>query len=307
VDNLGQFIGSHAVLLFGTLALTMLWLTALAWWMVSRWGERWWSAGMQAWAALLQSEWIQRLLARFPALRKLRENRFVAGGYLGVHSVIGFLIVLVTLSIFAELADEIAEDEDFAHFDTELTLTLSQTLAPKTLQAFYWITQLGDVRTLVALGIAVTAFLLLRKRWLLAASWSLALAGNGLLVRLLKWIFQRDRPLHEHGLLIEQGWSFPSGHASGALVAYGMLAYLLVRATPRGWHLLIVCAAIALILLIGFSRVFLQVHYFSDVVAGYMSGMAWLVVCVGGCEVVLRQRARRPKNARSSRAFASGG
>jgi undecaprenyl-diphosphatase len=65
-----------------------------------------------------------------------------------------------------------------------------------------------------------------------------------------------------------------------------MLAYLLVRVVPRIWHLPIVCAAIGLILAIGFSRIFLQVHYFSDVIAGYMSGASWLVVCVGGCEVV---------------------
>jgi undecaprenyl-diphosphatase len=292
-DSLGHFIGAHALLLFGGLALIMLLLTAIAWWAVGRWGERWWRAGMQAWTTLLQSEWVKQLLARFPGLRKLRENRFVAGGYLGVHGVIGFLIVLVTLSVFAELADEISEGEAFTSFDTELTLTLAQTLQPQALQAFYGITQLGNVHTLVALGIAVTALLLLRKRWLLAASWNLALAGNGLLNSFLKWIFQRDRPLHVHGLLIEQGWSFPSGHASGALVAYGMLAYLLVRSAPRGWHLLIVCAAIALILLIGFSRVFLQVHYFSDVVAGYMSGAAWLAVCVAGCEVVRRRAGRR--------------
>lgn len=282
------------MLLFAGLALIMLWLTALGWLLVGRWGDRWWGAGMQAWTTLLASDFAQRCLTRFPALRKLRENRFVAGGYLGVHSLAGFLIVLATLSVFIELADEISEDEAFARFDTQLTLTLSQTLASEALRAFYWITQLGDVRTLTTLGLAVTTLLLLRKKWLLAASWSLALAGNGLLNRFLKWIFQRDRPLHEHGLLIEQGWSFPSGHASGALVAYGMLAYLLMRVVPKAWHLAVVCAAIALILSIGFSRVFLQVHYFSDVIAGYMTGAAWLVVCVGGCEVAGRTRRQKP-------------
>lgn len=288
VDNPGQFIGSHALLLFGSLALIMLCFTAFAWWAVGRWGERGWRAGLRAWVTLLKSEPAQRLLARFPALRQLRENRFVASGYLGIHTIVGFLVILATLSVFAELADEISEDEAFTRFDTELTRTLSQTLKPETLQYFYWITKLGDVRTLTALAVAVTVFLLIRKRWLLAASWSLTLAGNGLLIRLLKWIFQRERPLHDHGLLIAHGWSFPSGHASGALVAYGMLAYLLVRATPKMWHLAIVCGAIGLILMVGFSRVFLQVHYFSDVIAGYMSGMAWLVVCVGGCEIAVR-------------------
>lgn len=292
-DNLGHFIGSHALLLFGSLALVMLALTALTWWVVGRWGARGWNAGMQAWTALLQSEFAQHVLARFPGLRKIREHRYVAGGYLGVHSIAGFLIVLATSFVFIELADEISEDEAIARFDIQLTLTLSQALTPETLQGFHWITRLGDVYTLALLGVAITVLLLSRKRWLLACGWSLALAGNGLLNRFLKWIFQRERPLHEHGLLIEQGWSFPSGHASGALAAYGMLAYLLVRVTPRAWHLLIICAAIGLILAIGCSRIFLQVHYFSDVIAGYMSGAAWLAVCVAGSEIALRPREQR--------------
>lgn len=293
VDNLGQFIGSHALLLFGGLALIMLGLTALLWWLVGRWGERLWRAGTQRWMALLESVFIKQLLDRFPSLRGLRENRFIAGGYLGVHSIVGFFLVLLTLGIFVELAEGIAPDESFGQFDRELTLTLAQTLTPTTLTGFYWVTQLGNMRTLVLLGVSITVLLLLHTRWLLACCWSIALAGNGLLIRLLKAIFQRERPLHEHGLLIEHGWSFPSGHASGALVAYGMLAYLLVRLTRRGWHLPVVCAAIGLILLIGFSRVFLQVHYFSDVIAGYLSGGAWLAVCVAGSEIALDHWQRR--------------
>lgn len=293
MDNLGQFIGSHALLLFGGLALIMLGLTALLWSLVGRWGERLWRAATQCWIALLEGAVSKRLLVRFPGLRTLRENRFIAGGYLGAHSVIGFFLILLVLSFFMELAENISADEGFGRFDRELTLTLAQTLAPTTLTGFYWITQLGNTRTLVLLGVSITVLLLLRRHWLLACCWSITLAGNGLLIRLLKSIFQRERPLHEHGLLVEHGWSFPSGHASGALVAYGMLAYLLVRLTRRGWHLPVVCAAIGIILLIGFSRVFLQVHYFSDVIAGYLSGAAWLAVCVAGSEIALEHRQRR--------------
>ena len=72
-----------------------------------------------------------------------------------------------------------------------------------------------------------------------------------------------------------------------------MLAYLLVRITRRAWHLSIVTAALGLILLIGFSRIFLQVHYFSDVLAGYLSGAAWLAVCVAGTEIAFGHRQRR--------------
>jgi undecaprenyl-diphosphatase len=279
--------------MFGTLAIIMLVLTASLWWLIERWDDRWWEAVAARWRSVLKSPFIVRLLEKYPRLRSLRESRIVAGGYLGVHSVVGFMVIVAAMAVFAQLADEISEDESFARFDQQLTSTLTATATATTLRAFYLITHFGNPMPLTALCIAVAALLLYRKRWLLAASWTLALAGNGLLNRFLKWIFQRERPIHDHGLLVAQGWSFPSGHASGALVAYGMLAYLLVRTLPRTWHLPVVCVAIAMILAIGFSRVFLQVHYFSDVIAGYMSGLTWLVVCIAGSEIVLHDSRRR--------------
>jgi undecaprenyl-diphosphatase len=69
-----------------------------------------------------------------------------------------------------------------------------------------------------------------------------------------------------------------------------MLAYLAICHTERRWHLLIVSATIALILLVGNSRIFLQVHFFSDVLAGFCSGAAWLVICVIATEIAQRQR-----------------
>jgi undecaprenyl-diphosphatase len=95
------------------------------------------------------------------------------------------------------------------------------------------------------------------------------------------------RPLHDHGFIVEPGWSFPSGHAFGAMVFYGMLAYVLLRLTPR-FHRAIIAAAVLLIGMIGISRILLQVHYFSDVMAGYAAGAAWLVVCIVVAET-LRQ------------------
>lgn len=293
MEQLGQFVGTHALWLFAALAPIMLALAALAWCAVVRWGDGAWRGVRDGWMRLLGSRPARRLLARHPALRRLGENRFVVGGYIGVHSVVGFAIVVAALAIFAELADEIDTDEGLGRFDDALAATLARQMTPAALQGFHIATRLGDTATLTLLGVAVAALLLQRRRWLEACSWSIALAGNALLNVTLKAVFRRVRPLHEHGLVFEQGWSFPSGHASGALVAYGMLAYLLVRATRREWHVPIVCATVGLILLVGFSRVFLHVHYFSDVIAGYVSGAAWLTVCIAGSEIAHHHRRRR--------------
>jgi undecaprenyl-diphosphatase len=101
--------------------------------------------------------------------------------------------------------------------------------------------------------------------------------------RILKSIFERTRPLHDHGLALEEGWSFPSGHASGSMLVYGLLAYLIVRNTRSVWHLPVTLTGAALVVFVGSSRVLLQVHYLSDILAGYACGAVW----VGGCIAAL--------------------
>ncbi len=117
-------------------------------------------------------------------------------------------------------------------------------------------------------------------RWVMAASWSVALLGILPINGGLKALFRRARPMHDHGFIVEPGWSFPSGHAFGAMVFYGMLAYVLLRLTPR-FHRAVIAGAVLMVGVIGVSRILLQVHYLSDVMAGYAIGAAWLVLCMG--------------------------
>ena len=80
--------------------------------------------------------------------------------------------------------------------------------------------------------------------------------------------------------MLEHGFSFPSGHSSGSVVAYGMLAYLALRLLPIRWHLPGLLATVALAFTVGASRLFLGVHFASDVIAGFASGAAWLAMCI---------------------------
>jgi membrane-associated phospholipid phosphatase len=118
--------------------------------------------------------------------------------------------------------------------------------------------------------IVVAIALWLVGRRALALGWTLSLAGNGLLNPALKQIFARARPVHEHGLAMETGFSFPSGHSSGSMVFYGMLLYLGIRLLPARWHPLLAAAATAVVVTVASSRIFLQVHFASDVAAGLL-------------------------------------
>ena len=104
----------------------------------------------------------------------------------------------------------------------------------------------------------------------------LVVAGGQFVIYGLKALFHRARP---EAAFASLGYSFPSGHAFTAVALYGMLAYWMTCAAPRRWVWPVV---ILLVLLIGFSRVYLGMHYATDVLAGYTSGLFWLWLCWQG-------------------------
>lgn len=214
--------------------------------------------------------------APIPMLRKR-----TASGMLGVTS-----------GVFAALAVSVMGEGRLVVLDQRVHAFLRDTFGAPVLGALGWITYLGDDNVLIALSVAIAAILLIKRHALLASLWVFTLLGNGLLIRLLKDLFQRTRPVHDHGYAIETGYSFPSGHAAGSLVFYGMLAYVLLVLAPPRWHRRIVAAAAGMIVLIGASRVALQVHFLSDVCAGYALGLGWLALCIGASEFLRTARRR---------------
>lgn len=267
-----------------TLALLMLVgiFSALLWAAVLRYRVRAWKRGMRLWRRLP--------IADPGAAPSSMRERVPDAAYLVLDLLAAFVIVVLSLSAFLWIADETGVDEALGSFDDQLAGRLALSLDGNTLRVFAWITHLGDAQVQWLLGGLVGLALLARRdRWM-ATLWMAAVGGNGLLTRILKAAFERARPLHEHGWASETGWSFPSGHASGSVAVYGMLAYLLVRLAPSIWHLPIALAGILIAVLVGISRIALQVHYFSDVLAGFVSGAAWLVTCVGVAEFVRSRR-----------------
>jgi len=190
---------------------------------------------------------------------------------------------------FAMLAWSVRGQGGLVAFDHALAGHLGAAAPPGLLRALSWFTHLGDRDFLALLAIGMTVLLLARRRWMLAAACVAATAGGGGLNWALKRLFQRARPDYAHGYAAVDGWSFPSGHASAAMAVYGMACYLLLRAVPV--HRRGACAAgmAALIAAIGASRVLLQVHFASDVAAGFAVSAAWLALCVAAAEHGLRR------------------
>ena len=210
---------------------------------------------------------------------------------LGLGLVGVVLVATVALWSGAHGVPDVAGPGWLVRFDDLLALALADGLPAHKLRAWTWLTHAGDALVLSLLAAAVAAWLWRCGQRRLMLVWLGALAGNGLLTRALKLLVDRQRPAHHHGLLvIESGSSFPSGHASAAVVAWGLLAWLLVRHQGPVAQALSALLAAALVLLVGWSRVLLQVHHASDVVAGWLIGTAWLVGAVLVADFLARRR-----------------
>jgi undecaprenyl-diphosphatase len=204
----------------------------------------------------------------------------------------GFAGILAAASLVAYIASKLGDGRLLGMADQALADAIAAHVPWTALVAFSWLTHLGDFQLLAPVCIAVAWLLWRHAHRGLALGWVMTLGGIVLLNPALKRIFERARPVHAHGLALETSYSFPSGHAAGAIVSYGMLMYLALRLLPGRWHVPAAMAAAAAIVTIACSRVFLQVHFASDVIAGLATGLAWLLVCVGSLEYARHRRRR---------------
>ncbi len=211
--------------------------------------------------------------------------------HLAVRRRTGVLLLAGTLLLFGviALAIDTPQPGKLALFDAALAQSLHSHLPLPALRWIAALTHLGDLLWVASAAASIALILLLRRHWQLAGVWVLTTAGIVPINGALKAVFHRARPLHDHGFIVEHSWSFPSGHAFGAIVFYGMLAYVLLRLLPLRFHRMVLAMAVACVGLIGISRIALQVHYFSDVLAGFASGAVWLVACISVAEYLHAQ------------------
>ncbi|MBB6730293.1 phosphatase PAP2 family protein [Cohnella zeiphila] len=151
----------------------------------------------------------------------------------------------------------------------------------------------GRTKPVVGAALLVMAFLFfaLRRRWELLMV-VMALGGSTLLNTAVKNAVGRERP-SLHRIAEEAGYSFPSGHAMAALSLYGITVYLLWRHVRNGWGKALIAAVAAVyILAIGASRIYLGVHYPSDVIGGYLLSGCWLAATIGTFRSLQARRTR---------------
>jgi membrane-associated phospholipid phosphatase len=228
-------------------------------------------------------------LSRFLMARLDRKS------YLGLHLTVGLVVIALGLWAFGGLLEEVLDNATLVQMDLAAARWIHSTTTPGGARVFVAITNIGSPPMMAAIALLGVLVTFVARHRLLAGAWTAAAAGGALLDYVLKTTVHRSRPEYAAAFLHGSSYSFPSGHAMGSIIGYGFLAYA-ITLTVRwaGSHRrLVLAGAVLLTLLIGISRVYLDVHYPSDVVGGWAAGLAWLAVCVTGYEFVTGRSALR--------------
>ncbi|CAG9620511.1 phosphatase PAP2 family protein [Sutcliffiella rhizosphaerae] len=193
---------------------------------------------------------------------------------------LGITLMFAASSLFLELAEGILEKDTFA-LDEAILSFFQLVEQPFLTTLFSFITELGSIWFITLITIFLSLYYWKKEQDVIVAIFVIiASAGGGILILLLKYIFQRERPSHapEYD---GSGFSFPSGHALGSFIIYGFIIYLLFKEKRyMKTRILLMASLLLLIICIGLSRVYLHVHYPTDIIAGYSIGLIWLICCI---------------------------
>lgn len=230
----------------------------------------------------------------FPRVYRLLAARFTPGEQFGLHLTIGVALMLFAVWTFGSIADEVLEHEELTVLDVFLANWFHQHKASAWTPFMLFITHWHDTLGVLLMSLVLLVYLYVKKAKYWMAAVMLAVPGGMLLNVLLKYTFQRARPSFEDPLLTLSTYSFPSGHAVGATVFYGVLASYLVCVCLR-WRTRALIAAFAccMVALVALSRVYLGVHYLSDVMAAVAVGAGWTSICITAMSTLRRRHAAR--------------
>lgn len=222
---------------------------------------------------------------------------------LGLPLLAALLILAASLWAFGAIAEELLDD-DTRHDrgpmlegdppnDQRLAEWLHGRATEPLTDLLRGITVLGNFVTLLAITLLAVGIFWRRRERTDAVFVGLAFLGAQVLSTGMKLGFRRERPFFPDPLSTESTYSFPSGHALVSLAVYGSLGLVLAgRLQTRGQRLVVLGTAAALVVAIGFSRLYLGVHFLSDVLAGYAAGIAWLALLYMALEARSRYTSR---------------
>lgn len=197
-----------------------------------------------------------------------------------------FIGVFLPLQIFGELAEEVWENEGGFPWDVPILLTIHSTATPQLDSFASTLTKLGVFWGVFPVAVVITLILLFRRQWRFLAFFVTTLLGSALINRVAKVLLHRVRPYLWQSPAPEFDYGFPSGHAMSSMT---LVAALVILTWGSRWCWLVLVTGGSFVLLIGWTRLYLGVHYPSDILAGWTASISWAV----GVNLLIRPRLRK--------------
>jgi len=199
-----------------------------------------------------------------------------------------FVLFWAPVIVFSKLAGEIIEREPIA-LDSLILNGIHALASPALDLVFLWFTTAGNVEFIVPITVLIIAFLLYKKQRRNALIVAFGVGGAAAANLILKELFHRDRPAFWQSLITETGYSFPSGHA---MISAALITCLIGLLWKTKWRIPSIVIGGSIVVMIGVSRLYMGVHYPTDVVAGWSAGLIWALVVIA----IVRGYAPRLKN-----------
>jgi undecaprenyl-diphosphatase len=220
---------------------------------------------MESWLRKLAHFWLHKVNPQIVSL-------------IATIGTVGLFLCLAIIYLLAELSDEVLEKEAFG-FDKTILLWIHHFANPSIDTIMLNITKLGNPSIVVFIALVTWIILWFGHYRQEAKIFLLNCLGGAILNYGLKLFFSKPRPQLWKSPVSEDSYSYPSGHAMGSMVLYGFITYLLATYYPKYAAFFYFFATI-LIAAIGFSRLYLGVHWPTDIIAGYGTGFLWITFCI---------------------------
>lgn len=225
---------------------------------------------------------IKKWMDEHPKIRRQLTERLTTKQFTGLPLTLLTAFFLYSVFLFLGVAQDYLAHDPLILADIRVANLLYALRSDAMLRFFYFVTLLAESATIIALGIVFAVFLWFsRQRMYAVALWFTLVVGEGVTF-FSKQIFHRARPELFMRAITEDSFSFPSGHATSVVLFYGFLAYLIVRHyTSIKTRLATIFSLSVLVVFVDLSRLYLGVHFLSDVIAGNLVGFSALFLSIG--------------------------
>lgn len=220
------------------------------------------------------------LALKYPHAFKIVLSRISIKNFTGLPLTFLVTVLSINLLLVFDFTNDVVNSQEFIAIDAFTAKLLFAFRNNVIAESLYIVTRLCNTGTVTVIGSILVVFLFFKKYTRQATAIVVSMVGSGLTIYLSKRVFEIDRP-HQFAFYTESSFSFPSGHTTIAVAFYGLVCYLLIRQI-RSYKIkaLIFSIGMLFILTIGFSRLYLCVHYLSDIIAGYLIGSLWMLLSI---------------------------